>query len=70
MLHRLGLSTAEEQLSRVVFMAVPANMVMMSFPIGIGTAPVYCGIVLRSGEIMPPNPSPVSTHTLTDLVVE
>src|SRR6202040_2240238 len=52
MLHRLRLSTIEEQLSRVVFIAVPADTVMMSFPIGIGTAPVYGGMVMRSGEVM------------------
>jgi AraC-like DNA-binding protein len=64
-LHRLRLSTTEEQLSRVVFLAVPANMVMMSFPIGIGTAPVYGGIVMRSGEVMTLGPGQ-HMHARTD----
>jgi AraC-like DNA-binding protein len=64
-LHRLRLSTTEEQLSRVVFIAVPANMVMISFPIGTGTAPVYGGIVMRSGEIMTLGPGQ-RMHARTD----
>ena len=48
-LHRLRLWTAEEQLSRVAFIAVPADMVMMSFPIGSGTGPVYGGTGMRGG---------------------
>jgi AraC-like DNA-binding protein len=51
-LHYLRLSTAEEQLSRIAFVAVPADMVMMSFPIGTGTGPVYGGIAMRAGEIV------------------
>lgn len=64
-LHRLRLSTAEEQLSRVVFLAVPANMVMMSFPIGSGTAPIYGGIAMRTGEIVTLGPGQ-RVHARTD----
>jgi AraC-like DNA-binding protein len=65
LLHRLRLSTIEEQLPRVVFIAVPADMVMMSFPIGIGTAPVYGGMVMRSGEVMTLGPGQ-RMHARTD----
>ena len=55
-LHRLRLSTAEEQLSR---------MVMMSFPIGSGNGPVYGGIGTRSGEFTTIGPGQ-HVHARTD----
>ena len=64
-LDRLRLSTAEEQLSRVIFIAVPTNMVMMSFPIGSSTAPVYGGTIMRSGEIITLGPGQCM-HARTD----
>ena len=64
-LHRLRLSTAEEQLSRIAFIAVPADMVMMSFPIGTGTGPVYGGIGTRSGEFTTIGPGQ-HVHARTD----
>jgi AraC-like DNA-binding protein len=51
-LHRLRLSAAEEQLSRIAFIAVPANMVITAFSIGNGTVPVRGGVRMHPGEIM------------------
>jgi AraC-like DNA-binding protein len=51
-LHRLRLSATTEQLSRIAFIAVPADMVIVSFPISNGTAPVRGGIRIRPGDIM------------------
>jgi AraC-like DNA-binding protein len=64
-LHCLRLATAEEHLSRIAFMAVPADMVMMSFPVGSDTGPVYGGIGMRPGEIMTLGPGQ-HVHTRTD----
>jgi len=52
----LRLSAAEEQLSRIAFIAVPTDMVRISFPTDSGTGPVYGGIGLRVGEIMTLSP--------------
>src|SRR5271163_2038735 len=51
-LHRLRLSAAEEQLSRIAFVAVPAGMVITAFPIGRGTLPIRGGVRVRPDEIM------------------
>jgi AraC-like DNA-binding protein len=64
-LHGLRLSTVEEQLSRIAFMAVPANMVMVSFPIGTGTGPICGGIRVRAGEIITLGPGQY-VHARTD----
>jgi hypothetical protein len=58
-------TTAEEQLSRIAFIAVPADMVMMSCSIGTGTGPVYGGIGMRAGEIMTLGPGQ-HVHARTD----
>jgi AraC-like DNA-binding protein len=64
-LHRLRLSAAEERLSRIAFITVPADMVMMSFPIGTEKGPVYGGIGMRGGEIMTLGPGQ-GVHVRTD----
>jgi AraC-like DNA-binding protein len=64
-LHHLRLSTAEEDLSRVAFIAVPADMLMIAFPIGTGTGPVYGGIGMRANEIMTFGPGQ-HLHARTD----
>ena len=64
-LSRLRLSTVEEHLCRIAFLAVPADMVMMSFPIGTGTGPTYGGIGMRAGEIATLG-SGQQAHTRTD----
>jgi AraC family ethanolamine operon transcriptional activator len=51
-LHRLRLSAAEEQLARIAFIAVPADMILILFPNRSGTAPVCGGIGVRAGEII------------------
>src|SRR5271167_2535260 len=64
-LHRLRLSAAEEQLSRIAFITVPADMILMAFPIGGGTAPIWCGVRMRAGEMMTVGPGQ-RLHTRTD----
>jgi AraC-like DNA-binding protein len=53
-LHRLRVSAAEERLSRIAFVAAPADMILMSFATGTGTAPspTWGGIAVRTGEIV------------------
>src|SRR5580693_2478591 len=51
-LHRLRLSAAEEQLSRIAFIAVPANLILVSLPIDSRRAPIWGGITMRAGEII------------------
>jgi AraC-like DNA-binding protein len=51
-LHRLRLSAAEEQLSRIAFISVPDDIVVAAFPIDDGTAPVGERVRTRSHEIM------------------
>ena len=46
------LAAVEEALSRIAFVAVPAGMVLVSFPIGQGPSPVWGGIEVRTGEIL------------------
>jgi hypothetical protein len=55
-LHRVRLSAGDEHLARIAFIAVPADMVLISFPIGNGALPVYGGIEMRVGEIMTLSP--------------
>jgi AraC-like DNA-binding protein len=64
-LHRLRLSTATEQVSRIAFIAVPADMVMMSFPIGAGSGPVYGAIEVGPGGIITVGPGQ-HVHARTD----
>ena len=53
-LHRLRLSATAEQLSRIAFIAMPADMVVVSFPISNETVPVPVrgGIRIQPGNIM------------------
>jgi hypothetical protein len=44
-LHRLRLAAAEEHLPRIGFLAVPADMVVVSFPLGERPAPIYGGVI-------------------------
>ena len=64
-LHRLRLSAAEEHLSRIAFVAVPADMVLMSFPIGGASSPIWGGVGMRAGEIMTLGPGQ-RLHARTD----
>ncbi len=51
-LQSFRLLAGDERLSRIAFIAVPAGMVLISFPIGNGSLPVYGGLQMRIGEIM------------------
>jgi AraC-like DNA-binding protein len=64
-LHRLRLSAAEEQLARIAFVAVPADMILVSLPIGDRPVPIWGGIGMRAGEITAVGPSQ-RTHARTD----
>ena len=64
-LHRLRLSAAEEQLSRIAFVAVPADLILVSLPIGDRPAPIWGGIGMRASEIMTLGPGQ-RIHVRTD----
>ena len=51
-LHRLRLSNGEEQLSRIAVLAVPRDLVLISFPIGTSPSPIWNGVGFQAGEIM------------------
>jgi AraC-like DNA-binding protein len=51
-LYRLRLSAVEEQLSRIAFVAVPADMVITAFPIGNTTLPIRGGARALQDEIL------------------
>jgi AraC-like DNA-binding protein len=55
-LHRLRLSAVEENLSLIGFLAVPAQQVLVSFPIGDQPAPIWGAIRPRNGEFMTVGP--------------
>src|SRR5205807_7038116 len=49
---RLHLASAEEELARVAVVVVPANTILVSWPIGDRPAPVWSGIGMRAGEML------------------
>jgi AraC-like DNA-binding protein len=51
-LHRLRLSAAEEQLSRIASIAVPTNVAVIAFQIGNETDPARARVPMQPGEIM------------------
>jgi AraC-like DNA-binding protein len=65
MLHHLRLSAAEEQLPRVAFVAVPADLILVSLPIGSRPAPIWGGIRMGADEIMTLGPGH-RAHARTD----
>src|SRR6516164_2953755 len=46
------LAAVGEEQSRIAFVAVPASMVLVSFPIGGGPSPVWAGSEIRTGEMI------------------
>jgi AraC-like DNA-binding protein len=50
--HLLRLAAAEEHLPRIGFLAVPADMIVVSFPVGDRPAPIYGGVRPLKGQIM------------------
>jgi hypothetical protein len=51
-LHRWRLWTSEEHLSRIGFVAVPANAILVLLPISSRVASICGGIGMRAGDIM------------------
>ena len=51
-LERLRLAAVEEAQSRVAFIAVPAGMILVAFPIDGGPSPIWGGVEIRTGEII------------------
>jgi AraC-like DNA-binding protein len=51
-LHRLRLLAAEEHLSRIAFVAVPADAILVLLPTGSGSSPIWGGIKMRASEII------------------
>jgi AraC-like DNA-binding protein len=64
-LHRVRLLAAEDHLSHIAFIAVPADTVITAFPIGDGTASSRDGTPMHSGEIMILSPGEY-VHLRTD----
>jgi AraC-like DNA-binding protein len=64
-LHGLRLSEGNEHLSRIAFIATPADMMLISFPIGNGSLPFYGGLRMQLGEIMTLSPGE-HVHTRTN----
>jgi len=64
-LNRLHLSAGEEQVSRVGFVEVPADGILMLFPIGTASSPICGGIGMQAGEIMMVGPGQ-RVHARTD----
>ena len=51
-LNRMRLSAAEERLSRIAFLTVPANMVLVWFPVDNGETPICGGIGVHANELL------------------
>ena len=64
-LHRLRLSATEEQLSRIAFVAVPADLILVSLPMDDRPGPIWGGIRMRAGEIITLGPGQ-RAHARTD----
>jgi AraC-like DNA-binding protein len=51
-LHHLRLSAGDEYLSRIAFVAVPADMLLVTLPLGDRPALVWDSVEMRAGEMM------------------
>src|SRR6516162_7923974 len=51
-LQDLYLSAGDEQLSRIVFVAVPADIILVALPIGDRPAPIWGGMAMQAGEVL------------------
>ena len=51
-LERLRLLAVEEAVSRIAFVATPARMVLVTFPINGGPSPIWGGTAIRTGEMI------------------
>ena len=64
-LNDMRLAAGEEELSRIAFVAVPTDTVLVSFTIGDRSAPIWGGAEVRAGEIITLGPSQ-RIHARTD----
>jgi AraC-like DNA-binding protein len=64
-LQHLRLSAGDEQLSRIAFVAVPADMILVALPIGARPAPIWGGTAMQAGEVLTFGPG-VRIHARTD----
>jgi AraC-like DNA-binding protein len=51
-LHHLCLSAGDEYLPRIAFIAIPADTVLVSLPIGSGPWPIWGGMEMQASEII------------------
>jgi AraC-like DNA-binding protein len=51
-LHHMRLSAGDEYLSRIAFVAVPADMLLVTLPLGDRPAPIWDGVEVRVGEMI------------------
>src|SRR5215831_108813 len=51
-LHHLRLSAGDEYLSRIAFVAVPADKLLVTLPLGDRPAPIWDGVEMRLGEMI------------------
>jgi len=51
-LHRMRLSAGDEYLSRIAFVAVPADTLLVTLPLGDRPAPIWAGVEMRVGEMI------------------
>jgi len=51
-LHHLRLSAGDEYLSRIAFVAVPADMLLVTLPLGDRPAPIWDGVEMQLGEMI------------------
>jgi AraC-like DNA-binding protein len=63
-LHNLHLTAGDEHLSRIAFLSVPADMLLISLPIGDGPWPVWGGVEMQASEIITLGPGQ-SVHART-----
>jgi len=61
----MGLAVGEEELSRVAFIAVPSDTVLVSLPIGDRSTPIWGGVEVRVDEMITLGPSQ-RIHAKTD----
>jgi AraC-like DNA-binding protein len=64
-LHALRLSATEEQVSRIAFLTVPADTLLLMFPTDGAPLPACGGVMTRSDEIMTLSPGE-QVHARTD----
>jgi len=64
-LNQMGLAAGEEDLSRVAFVAVPSDAVLVSLAIGDRSAPIWGGVEVRVGEMITLGPRQ-RIHAKTD----